>query len=144
MNHKKVRVEAPRVGRFYYRRPAAESSADVFDRVTQFWRTLLEDNGSGHGVLTHENANYDMCVVVTHGLTIRLMLMCLFEWSVDTFESVWNLENCEYLMLKKNTDKQRYEICIEESNLSKASRNMPWATRKVWVVFKDFGVHGYL
>ena len=34
----------------------------------------------------------DMCLVVTHGLTIRLMLMCLFNWSVATFESVWSLD----------------------------------------------------
>lgn len=32
-----VRAEEERVGRFYYRRPHGESSADVYDRVSAFW-----------------------------------------------------------------------------------------------------------
>ena len=90
-----------------HRRPNAESSADVFDRVTQFWDKLFEDNGKG--LLTEPNVKYEMCVMVTHGLTIRLMLMCLFKWSVETFASVWNLGNCEHVTLKKNVKEHRYE-----------------------------------
>ena len=48
--------------------------------------------GLGFRVLSMADvAAEDMCLVVTHGLTIRLMLMCLFNWSVATFESVWSL-----------------------------------------------------
>ena len=90
------------------RRPNAESSADVFDRVTQFWDKLFEDNGKG--LLTEGGVKYDMCLMVTHGLTIRLMLMCLFKWSVETFASVWNLGNCEHVTLKKNIKEHKYEI----------------------------------
>ncbi|CAE7471807.1 unnamed protein product [Symbiodinium natans] len=125
----KVRAEEQRVGRFYYRRPNAESSADVFDRVTQFWDKLFEDNGKG--LLTDPSVKYDMCLMVTHGLTIRLMLMCLFKWSVETFASVWNLGNCEHITLKKNAAEHKYEICIEESY----PQRLPWATREAWIVF---------
>ncbi|CAE7524488.1 unnamed protein product [Symbiodinium sp. CCMP2456] len=125
----KVRAEEQRVGRFYYRRPNAESSADVFDRVTQFWDKLFEDNGKG--LLTEPNVKYELCVMVTHGLTIRLMLMCLFKWSVETFASVWNLGNCEHVTLKKNVQEHRYEICVEESY----PQRLPWATREAWIVF---------
>lgn len=125
----KVRVEEVRVGRFYYRRPNAESSADVFDRVTQFWDKLFGDF-TGNGMLTRDEVKYDMCLVVTHGLTIRLMLMCLFEWSVETFGTVWNLGNCEHIALQKNLETCKYEFCVEESWPAR----VPWATRQAWIV----------
>jgi len=125
----KVRVEEVRVGRFYYRRPNAESSADVFDRVTQFWDKLFGDF-SGNGMLTRDEVKYDICLVVTHGLTIRLMLMCLFEWSVETFGTVWNLGNCEHIVLQKNMELNKYEFCVTESHPPR----VPWATRHAWIV----------
>ncbi|CAE7670157.1 unnamed protein product, partial [Symbiodinium necroappetens] len=128
-----VRAEEDLVGRTYYRRPNAESSADVFDRVKQFWDKLFGENGNG--LLAGDSRTYDMCLVVTHGLTIRLMLMCLFNWSVATFESVWNLSYCEHVTLKKSLNRTSressgYEFCTEESFPAR----LPWATRKVWVV----------
>ncbi|CAK9009439.1 unnamed protein product [Durusdinium trenchii] len=125
----KVRVEEVRVGRFYYRRPNAESSADVFDRVTQFWDKLFGDF-TGNGMLTRDEVKYDLCLVVTHGLTIRLMLMCLFEWSVETFGTVWNLGNCEHVTLQKNLETCKYEFCIAESYPPRT----PWATRQAWII----------
>ena len=61
-------------------------------------------------MLTEGGVKYDMCLMVTHGLTIRLMLMCLFKWSVETFASVWNLGNCEHITLKKNAHEHKYEL----------------------------------
>eukprot|EP00440_Ansanella_granifera_P051006 gb/GFBE01055284.1/.p1 GENE.gb/GFBE01055284.1/~~gb/GFBE01055284.1/.p1 ORF type:complete len:415 (+),score=54.29 gb/GFBE01055284.1/:1-1245(+) len=126
----KVRAEEKRVGRFYYRRPNAESSADVFDRVTAFWERLLCENTNG--LLLGQSYDFDMCLVVTHGLTIRLMLMCLFQWSVETFETVWNVGNCHHVTLKKNMHELKYELCIEESYPPR----LPWGTREVWIVLK--------
>ncbi|CAJ1439361.1 unnamed protein product [Effrenium voratum] len=97
----KVRAEEGRVGRFYYRRPNAESSADVFDRVTQFFD--------------------------------KLMLMCLFQWSVETFGTVWNLGNCEHVCLKKNMETFTYEICPEES----FPQRVPWASREIFLVLRE-------
>ncbi|CAJ1355949.1 unnamed protein product [Effrenium voratum] len=131
----KVRAEEGRVGRFYYRRPNAESSADVFDRVTQFFDKLfgpIGDDG-GIGILTRAKSKYDMCLIVTHGLTIRLMLMCLFQWSVETFGTVWNLGNCEHVCLKKNMETFTYEICPEES----FPQRVPWASREIFLVLRE-------
>merc|ERR1740121_3143122 len=79
-----ARAEQDLVGRFYYRRPNAESSADVYDRVSLFWDELMESY-LGNQAKQH----YDSCLIVTHGLIIRLMLMKVFRWSVETFETVW-------------------------------------------------------
>ena len=60
-----VRAEESKVGRFYYRRPNAESSADVFDRVSEFWDALLSDNPSS--LLQARDTSFDTCLLVTHG-----------------------------------------------------------------------------
>eukprot|EP00754_Rhynchopus_humris_P046266 Rhum_TRINITY_DN5778_c0_g1::Rhum_TRINITY_DN5778_c0_g1_i1::g.18296::m.18296 len=122
-----VRAEMKAVGRFYYRRPNAESSADVFDRVAAFWEALLSEGPTS--LLCERNNTFGACLLVTHGLTIRLLLMVIFQWSVETFESVFNLENCKYITLKRNLDRCCYEFCMEKSD----PQRIPWATRNVWV-----------
>jgi len=44
----------------------------------------------------------DVLVVVTHGLTMRFMLMQLFGWSPNTFGSVWKAGNCSCYGLNKD------------------------------------------
>eukprot|EP00656_Telonema_subtile_P044402 TRINITY_DN50664_c0_g1_i1.p1 TRINITY_DN50664_c0_g1~~TRINITY_DN50664_c0_g1_i1.p1 ORF type:complete len:471 (+),score=93.67 TRINITY_DN50664_c0_g1_i1:129-1541(+) len=122
-----VRAEEAKVGRFYYRRPNAESSADVFDRVSGFWEALLSDGPTS--LLLQREQTYDTCLLVTHGLTIRLMLMVIYQWSVDTFESVYNLGNCNHYTLRKNPQKCCYELCPDESY----PQEFPWATRNVFI-----------
>jgi broad specificity phosphatase PhoE len=43
----------------------------------------------------------DALLIVTHGLTMRLILMRYFNWSVDTFATVYNPSNCNTWVLKK-------------------------------------------
>eukprot|EP01065_Artemidia_motanka_P011761 TRINITY_DN16405_c0_g1_i1.p1 TRINITY_DN16405_c0_g1~~TRINITY_DN16405_c0_g1_i1.p1 ORF type:complete len:465 (+),score=79.44 TRINITY_DN16405_c0_g1_i1:69-1397(+) len=124
-----VRAEENVVGRFYYRRPNAESSADVLDRVSSFWNSLLSDGDDS--LLLKYDRRYENVLIVTHGLTIRLLLMFVNRWSVDTFESVWNMHNCDHITLKKCGG--RYDMCPQESHPSR----LPWATRSVWVAFKS-------
>ena len=119
------------VGRFYYRRPNAESSADVFDRVSAFWDTLLGEGPTS--LLMDRPDKYDTALLVTHGLTIRLLLMAVFQWSVWTFESVYNLGNCEHITLVKSMDKQCYEMSPTLSN----PPCIPWATRNLWLRLKS-------
>jgi len=126
-----VRAEIASVGRFYYRRPNAESSADVFDRIAAFWQCLLSDGPDN--LLLGRTEDYDTCVLVTHGLTIRLLLMVVCQWSVETFETVFNIGNCQHLTLRKNVDKLGYELCPEES----FPPRVPWSSRKCWIVFKS-------
>ena len=39
---------------------------------------------------------------VTHGLTMRLILMHLAGWSPNTFHTVWNANNCDMYVLQKD------------------------------------------
>jgi broad specificity phosphatase PhoE len=46
----------------------------------------------------HEPQN---TLIVSHGITIRLFLMRWFHWTVEEFECLRNLDNCEYYILKR-------------------------------------------
>ena len=93
----KYRQEQVRVGRFWYRFPTGEAGTDVIDRVKSWWfESVLPINTRvGYKAI-------DAIVVVTHGLTMRFVLMQLFGWSPTTFHSVWNAENCDLYVLKKD------------------------------------------
>jgi hypothetical protein len=39
---------------------------------------------------------------VTHGLTMRLILMHLAGWSPNTFHSIWNADNCSMYVLQRD------------------------------------------
>ena len=125
-----VRAEEAVVGRFYYRRPNAESSADVYDRVSAFWDSLLSDGPTS--LLMDRAHRYETVLLVTHGLTIRLLLMAVFQWSVHTFETVFNMGNCSHICLQKSRNEKgliSFKICPEES----FPPEYPWATKEVLV-----------
>jgi len=42
--------------------------------------------------------------------------MAIFNWSVSTFESVFNLGNCHHVTLRKNAEGCCYDLCVEESS----------------------------
>ena len=88
-------------GHFYYRfRDGGESCADVYDRVSDFLGTLHRD---------FEKKDFpENCVIVTHGMTMRLMIMRWFHVSVEEFESWSNPKNCDYFHLNLNGNK--YEL----------------------------------
>jgi broad specificity phosphatase PhoE len=94
------RAQQKCVGRLWYRFPTGESGADVYDRVSSWWNeSVLEVN---------QRVGYppvDALVVVTHGLTMRFVLMQLYHWSPTTFHSVWNAENCDIYVLHKDLNK---------------------------------------
>jgi len=127
--YKRYKQERMKVGRFYYRFPTGESGADVYHRVNLFWEDIWKLNVVGDPV--------DNVLVVTHGLTIRLLLMQLFKWSPDTFETMYNPANCEFFVLKKKmnmhlADQSRslpYELDYKEGAAPKSER-------KVKVTFK--------
>jgi len=99
------------IGRFWYRFDSGESGADVYGRVSLFWNVIKTLN------LNPDHPHVSNVLVVTHGLTMRLLLMRLFHWSPDTFETVWNPNNCEIWVLKKNLDLRSdlpYELDLEE------------------------------
>jgi len=88
---KKCLKERQKFGIFYYRFPNGESGADVYDRVTSFWSSITREWSSHHCL---ENF-----VIVSHGITCRLILMRYFKWTVEEFQMMWNLENCQIVEL---------------------------------------------
>ena len=81
---------------FYYRIQDGESGADVYDRVSTFFETLYRD---------YNKVNYpENCLIVTHGLTLRLFLMRWFHWTVEEFENLRNPKNCQIVVMEKVID----------------------------------------
>ena len=79
-------------GHFFFRLPNGESGADVDDRVAAFLDGLT--------VRMHKDENHPKTVlVVSHGLTIRLLCRRFFDWSIDLFESLSNPDTCENRVL---------------------------------------------
>jgi broad specificity phosphatase PhoE len=81
-----VRQEAERnvYGHFFYRLSHGESGADVDDRLAAF---LTE--------LPARATEVSTLLVVTHGLTMRLLTRRALGWSVSLFESLSNPDCCE-------------------------------------------------
>lgn len=93
---KKVDQERDEYGTFYYRIPDGESAADVYDRVSDFFGTLHRD---------FEKESFpNICIIISHGMTIRLFLMKWFHWTVEEFEKIRNPKNCSIIILEKNKD----------------------------------------
>lgn len=79
-------------GHFFFRLPNGESGADVDDRVAAFL--------DGLEVRMHKDERHPKTVlVVSHGLTIRLLCRRLFDWSIELFESLSNVDTCENRVL---------------------------------------------
>jgi broad specificity phosphatase PhoE len=82
-------------GHFFFRLPNGESGADVDDRVAAFL--------DGLEVRLHKVEQHPKTVlVVSHGLTIRLLCRRLFDWSIELFESLSNVDTCENRVLDHN------------------------------------------
>ncbi|KAK3286245.1 hypothetical protein CYMTET_6185 [Cymbomonas tetramitiformis] len=131
---KNFRKEQVDVGRFYYRFPTGESGADVYLRVRNWWidKILHVNDFQRAGSPPVESV-----VVVTHGLTMRLILMQLFDWSPNTFHTVWNAKNCEIYVLKRqlsNTVDNPYVLDFEEGDT-------PLSSIALTVMMKDGQQH---
>mmetsp|Transcript_150521 Transcript_150521/g.273961 ORF Transcript_150521/g.273961 Transcript_150521/m.273961 type:complete len:442 (-) Transcript_150521:253-1578(-) len=115
---KKDNEEKLVVGRFFHRPPTGESQADVYDRCSDFWESFC----SGYSIRTRFSSSHFQSIsdrdrallIVTHGLTVRLLLMRFFSWSVDTVETVYNPDNCNMWVLTKNHEMRRYDLLQSE------------------------------
>ena len=94
------RQEQKRTGCFWYRFPQGESGTNVDDRATSLWNDHVSTVNERYGF-----HRVDALIVVTHGLTMRFVLMQLFHWSPITFHSVWNANNCDCYVLQKDLKK---------------------------------------
>jgi broad specificity phosphatase PhoE len=101
-------------GHFYYRFKGGESCADVFDRVGGFLNTLFRD---------FEKDDFpENCIIVTHGMAMRLLLMRWFHVSVEQFELWRNPKNCEYFLLELQED-GKYKLVTPLRTYAKRTHN---------------------
>jgi broad specificity phosphatase PhoE len=80
-------------GHFFYRLAHGESGADVDDRIAAFL-SELDARPPGVGTL----------LLVTHGLTMRLLARRALGWTVALFESLSNPATCEDRVLTRGRD----------------------------------------
>lgn len=90
---KKIEAERELFGTYFYRIPNGESGADVCTRLGVFLNTLHRDFEKPY---FPQNA-----VIVSHGLTNRLLLKRWFHWTVDQYEDLRNPHNCEFFILER-------------------------------------------
>ncbi|CAB4386202.1 uncharacterized protein OCT59_022416 [Rhizophagus irregularis] len=98
----RIKMERASYGHFFYRIPNGESGADVYDRISTFQETL-------HRAFASPNFP-SVLVIVTHGLLSRLFVMRWFHWSVEEFESLENLRCCEFVIMEKNEETNKYKL----------------------------------
>jgi broad specificity phosphatase PhoE len=89
-------------GHFFYRLAHGESGADVDDRVASFLNELEQR-------IEKDPEHPESVLIVSHGLTMRLLCRRLFSWSIDLFESLSNPEHCEYRVLEHADDQWRLD-----------------------------------
>jgi broad specificity phosphatase PhoE len=97
----KIDRERKAFGTFFYRMPHGESGADVYDRVTTFIDTLYRD---------FDRHRSDLCVIVTHGLTLKAFLTRWFHWSHEQFDWYKNPHNCEIFKMVLNQQSNKYVL----------------------------------
>ncbi|XP_031501184.1 phosphoglycerate mutase-like protein AT74 [Nymphaea colorata] len=102
-----------RFGRFFFRFPEGESAADVYDRVTSFleslWRDIDMNRINRCGI-----SNFNI-VIVSHGVTSRVFLMKWFRWTVEQFERLHNLTNCQVRVMQLGAGGE-YSLAIHHSD----------------------------
>jgi len=98
---KRIMKERGEYGIFYFHIAHGESGANVFDRTSTFFETVHQD---------FLKPDYpENILIVTHGVTLRILLMRALHWTVEEFEDMFNPENCEIFVLELN-DKGEYEL----------------------------------
>ncbi|KAI4113172.1 MAG: hypothetical protein LQ345_005789 [Seirophora villosa] len=124
-------------GHFFYRIPNGESAADAYDRVSGFndtlWRSFGDDDFAS------------VCVLVTHGLMTRVFLMKWYHFSVEYFEDLRNVDHCEFVVMKRSKENQKYILQNELrtwSDLRKEKAELrepesPIPVRKKWAGYQD-------
>ena len=98
-------------GRFFYRFPNGESGADVYDRVSSFLDSMFR-HFRKHSGFTQANKEYNL-VIVSHGLTIRIILMRWFRWSVHQFDNLINPQNACSVILERSSKSNQLRLSAD-------------------------------
>lgn len=98
---RECKAQRRRFGSFFYRFPSGESPADVFDRVSSFLESL-------HRMF--EKTSEENYVLVTHGVSIRVILTRYFKYRVSEFEQMENFHNGEFVLLDYDDALCKYKL----------------------------------
>ncbi|XP_016651562.1 PREDICTED: phosphoglycerate mutase-like protein AT74 [Prunus mume] len=109
---KAIKETKEKFGRFFFRNPEGESAADVYDRVSSFLESLWRDIDMNR--LRHDPCHDLNLIIVSHGLTSRVFLMKWFKWTVEQFEHLNNLGNCEFQVMQLGKGGE-YSLAIHHS-----------------------------
>jgi broad specificity phosphatase PhoE len=117
-----AKEERRNFGRFFFRFPNGEAGLDVYNRATAFLATMSRD------IRQYRDSNVSMehfnVLVITHGLTLRLILMRYFQLTVEEFEESHNAENAKlYIMNRAKSDGDDFASGREFLRLEDASRD---------------------
>lgn len=105
---RECKAQRRRFGSFFYRFPSGESPADVFDRISSFLESL-------HRMFEKmSETNY---VLVTHGVSIRVILTRYFKYRISEFEQMENFHNGEFVVLE-------FDDALGKYKLAKVVRNV--------------------
>lgn len=109
----KICRERKEYGIFYYRIPGGEAGTDVYDRINDLLGSMFRD--------FMKDAFPENCVLITHGLTIRLFIMRFFHLTVEEFEMMESPKNCALVILELQND-GRYILKTEIKRSSQPLR----------------------
>uniref|UniRef100_A0A7S3EBG4 Phosphoglycerate mutase (2,3-diphosphoglycerate-dependent) n=2 Tax=Rhodosorus marinus TaxID=101924 RepID=A0A7S3EBG4_9RHOD len=98
-------------GWFYHRMPGGESGADLYTRAHLFLETMFKDVDRFSGT----DQAVENIVIVTHGLTMRLICMRYFGWSVEYIQQVRPPANAESWKFEKADDVTGYDLATDVS-----------------------------
>lgn len=88
-------------GKFYYRPPNGESSADVYDRISTFMESMYR---------AFDRPDFPPNVlIVTHGGALRVFLMRWFRLKVEEYLALGHADNCQILTIEMNK-RGKYEL----------------------------------
>lgn len=96
----RIEIERDHYGPFFYRILNGESGADVYDRCTDFLSTIYRD--------FVKDDFPENILIVTHGFTLRVLLMRWLHWDVEVFDMMRNPKNCEMFEMQKNVHGKFY------------------------------------
>jgi len=82
-------------GKFYAKMPQGESPYDVALRTKQFIGTIFRDNS-------------DVLFIVSHGTTIRTIIMNWYHYSPEWFNKEPTMKNCSIIMIDETNTKEQY------------------------------------
>lgn len=100
----KICRERREYGTFYYRIPGGEAGSDVYDRINDLLGSLYRDFA--------KQEFPQNCVLITHGLAIRLFIMRFFHLPVEDFERMTAPKNCDLVILELQKD-GHYQLTTE-------------------------------